>query len=432
MPLASPKKGEKQNDFVSRCMSSDSMGKEFPDNKQRTAVCMSQWRKSKESLDLDDEGEFADDEDIDESDFDSTEEKAGDWHSLRYAVPIIENAYLNNRFIIKGVAINETTTLNNHKYIAEELEKAAPTLVSKPMLKDHNNSVDSIVGKVIESAFDAQRRNIRFTAEVMDKQIQEMIKDGRLNKVSIGAYAQDLIQEESGAYVAKGIQIKELSFVAVPGDDNAEFGLAMSSNYGIKESVTKEKMMNCPECDYKTDDKEKMAKHKKEKHSMESHDTLIKEATERRSLRMTEENNLQEQFNSEKQKMLEEKNKLFEEKQKMLEELNTLKLEKRNAKIAEYNALCSEKKVKGRDVANVSEEALNLLIEQLREIKVVEEKKEMKSVVSTTDEDLEGVDNFVIERSENGKAYAMFEMPNIEAWRKNHKNYIRSNVVNGR
>ena len=42
MPL--PQRGEKESkkEFVSRCMSSDKMKEEFPDNQQRTAVCLSQ------------------------------------------------------------------------------------------------------------------------------------------------------------------------------------------------------------------------------------------------------------------------------------------------------------------------------------------------------------------------------------------------------
>lgn len=49
MPLPIPKKNETQDDFISRCMSSDVMNSEFPDNKQRAAVCHSQWKKAKKT-----------------------------------------------------------------------------------------------------------------------------------------------------------------------------------------------------------------------------------------------------------------------------------------------------------------------------------------------------------------------------------------------
>ena len=45
MPLPVPNEGEEQSVFISRCMSNESMKKEFPDQKQRTAVCYSQWKE---------------------------------------------------------------------------------------------------------------------------------------------------------------------------------------------------------------------------------------------------------------------------------------------------------------------------------------------------------------------------------------------------
>lgn len=56
MPIPSRRKEEKPNDFMSRCMSDDKLRKEFPDNKQRTAVCMS---KACESLDYMEAADFS-------------------------------------------------------------------------------------------------------------------------------------------------------------------------------------------------------------------------------------------------------------------------------------------------------------------------------------------------------------------------------------
>jgi hypothetical protein len=57
MPLMKPKKSEEQKKFVSRCVGDSSMVKEFPDQKQRIAVCYSQFKrkaKASESLDWED------------------------------------------------------------------------------------------------------------------------------------------------------------------------------------------------------------------------------------------------------------------------------------------------------------------------------------------------------------------------------------------
>jgi len=47
MPLPSPKGNQKKSSFVSSCMSSEKMKKEFPDHKQRLAVCHSRLKKAK-------------------------------------------------------------------------------------------------------------------------------------------------------------------------------------------------------------------------------------------------------------------------------------------------------------------------------------------------------------------------------------------------
>jgi len=40
MPLPKPEKNEKSNKFVSRCMRDETMNKEYPDEKQRIAICL--------------------------------------------------------------------------------------------------------------------------------------------------------------------------------------------------------------------------------------------------------------------------------------------------------------------------------------------------------------------------------------------------------
>jgi len=44
MPLPKPHKKESEQEFVSRCMGDDMMNKDFKDQKQRAAVCYSQYK----------------------------------------------------------------------------------------------------------------------------------------------------------------------------------------------------------------------------------------------------------------------------------------------------------------------------------------------------------------------------------------------------
>ena len=45
MPIPKPKDDEKGPDFVARCMGNETMKKEYPDSKQRVAICLGQTKK---------------------------------------------------------------------------------------------------------------------------------------------------------------------------------------------------------------------------------------------------------------------------------------------------------------------------------------------------------------------------------------------------
>lgn len=44
MPIPKPRKSEKKDDFISRCMSNSDMKSEFSDRKKRLAVCNTTWK----------------------------------------------------------------------------------------------------------------------------------------------------------------------------------------------------------------------------------------------------------------------------------------------------------------------------------------------------------------------------------------------------
>ena len=46
MPLPTPNNKEKRSEFMTRCMTDLSKKGEFKDNKQRSAVCFSQFKKA--------------------------------------------------------------------------------------------------------------------------------------------------------------------------------------------------------------------------------------------------------------------------------------------------------------------------------------------------------------------------------------------------
>ena len=50
MPLPTPKKNQKEKDFIASCMGSETMNKEYPNQKQRYAICLSQFNRKKKKV----------------------------------------------------------------------------------------------------------------------------------------------------------------------------------------------------------------------------------------------------------------------------------------------------------------------------------------------------------------------------------------------
>lgn len=169
---------------------------------------------------------------------------------LQWAVPIQEFALDEGTkdFKIRGIAINSTVTRNNVRYAKEELSKSATSLQNKPILKDHNNSVDAIVGRTTNNVmFNETINAVTFEGIIKDKTMQEMISDGRIQSVSVGAMVHELSQEttdgeESPYLTAKGIDFVELSLVAVPADPNAGFAKACLEKFDFSKKEIKEEV----------------------------------------------------------------------------------------------------------------------------------------------------------------------------------------------
>ncbi len=210
MPVPKPNKGETQDEFIARFMSNDTMKKEYSDQKQRLAIAFSTWRRAR--------GGKA-----------PTKSKMN--LKFNYQVPIIESAFVNDDFIITGVALNATITSNNHKFIGEELRKSANTLNGVPLLVDHRNEVEAIKGRVISGEYDEEGQKVDFRAHIIDETMKEMVKDGRINSVSVGAAVEDLEETDDGFFIPRGIEFKELSLVAVPADAGATFTVALQEAY---------------------------------------------------------------------------------------------------------------------------------------------------------------------------------------------------------
>lgn len=126
-----------------------------------------------------------------------------------------------NSIRISGIAIKAGISRNRIKYTNEELMKFAGTLANKPILKDHNATVDNAVGLITESYTlnDGETVDYRGWVKEDGTNLLEKINDKRIKEVSIGAIAGRLVKEsdDSDIMIAQDLHGLELSLTPVPG-----------------------------------------------------------------------------------------------------------------------------------------------------------------------------------------------------------------------
>lgn len=285
-----------------------------------------------------------------------------DWRRIEYFVPITKEAFSNSdgtsHITIRGTAINECTTRNGITYTSEELAPSANTLTGRPILKDHINSVDAIVGKVVASGFSVISKKVDFEAMIDDSSMCSKIDKGLITSVSVGAMVREIEKGEDGSLTARGIEFVELSLVAVPADPNANFERALMESYDMKNTITESVKdvitQNIPESSGQIKEQKEI------------------EETLRRKNKMDEQNNNVQL--EEKARVLAEQNSTL---QKQLEEFKNKEME---ALRQTYKALATEKGVNPREgYEKLNSEVLEAMIETLKSIKVLETKKEVET-----------------------------------------------------
>lgn len=125
---------------------------------------------------------------------------------------------------VQGIAITPTKIERIYGILnipEEELKKAVHTLKGKPVLKDHNTSVDSLIGTIEDANY---FNGALITLKIIKKgneALIEKIKAGLVTKLSAG-FKRDLeFDENNGWYNAKNIEFLEVSLVWQGADKNA-------------------------------------------------------------------------------------------------------------------------------------------------------------------------------------------------------------------
>jgi hypothetical protein len=126
---------------------------------------------------------------------------------------------------------------------ADELKKSANSLKSKPVLVEHQNDVNSVVGQVIESFFDEGKKELKAKLKLLKKgndKLIQLIKDKIITKLSAG-FERSLEQVKNGIYRAKDIFFQEVSIVLNPAVDQATILKKEDIDMQDIEALSKEK-----------------------------------------------------------------------------------------------------------------------------------------------------------------------------------------------
>jgi len=129
---------------------------------------------------------------------------------------------MNKKLTISGIAVKEGISRNKRKYIAKELEKFTPSMIDRPILKDHEGVTDNVIGKITEAIYDENTKSVKYSGWIKEDGtgIIDKIKDGRIKEVSIGALAGKVVKEnkDDDIIIPTDMEALELSTTPVPGN----------------------------------------------------------------------------------------------------------------------------------------------------------------------------------------------------------------------
>jgi phage head maturation protease len=147
---------------------------------------------------------------------------------------------------IGGMAVEATVSKNNRKYLAEDLAKQE--IKGVKIFMDHNpGNARNAVGVIESQGFDGQKlmyeAKVRNT--VMNPDVVEMVRDGLINNVSIGASGdvKRVLEKGNEVYEVHNLKIEELSLVGIGGVPGAgiDFATAVAESFNPLKQVEESK-----------------------------------------------------------------------------------------------------------------------------------------------------------------------------------------------
>ncbi len=117
---------------------------------------------------------------------------------------------------VRGVVATPRVSRNRVFYPPEELERAVKQLAGKPVpIYLEHVSAERAVGWA-RLRWNPEKLRVEFEGEILDEEAAEKVRKGLIKHVSLGA-DYEVLEPGDGYRVARGLEFRELSLVAVPG-----------------------------------------------------------------------------------------------------------------------------------------------------------------------------------------------------------------------
>lgn len=235
---------------------------------------------------------------------------------------------------IEGFAVH-VGTFNNITIKKEELDKSVASLVGSPLLKNHENSINEVIGKITSAECkmdpDAGEYAIAYTAEIDEKE-EDLIRKMKLDfvsSVSVGFRCEHICSicgedvmlcphwfwDDGFEILAQDITFHELSIVAVPADLDATVKVNFAND---SDQLEFEKLEQ-----FKKERRTKMSDNFESKYN-----EVVEKFNDFKMEKVDEINSMKEEFKATKEKLEADKADKVEEVLGLKAELETLKQEK--------------------------------------------------------------------------------------------------------
>jgi len=245
---------------------------------------------------------------------------------------------------IEGFAVH-VGTFNNITIKKEELDKSVASLVGSPLLKNHENSINEVIGKITSAECrmdpNAGEYAIAYTAEIDEKE-EDLIRKMKLDfvsSVSVGFRCEHVCSicgenvmfcphwfwDDGFEILAQDITFHELSIVAVPADLDATVKVNFANNSDQLEFENLEQL--------KKERRTKMSDNFESKYN-----EVVEKFNDFKMEKVDEINSMKEEFKATKEKLEADKADKVEEVLSLKTEIDTLKQEKEalESKVSEF------------------------------------------------------------------------------------------------